>query len=229
MTETQTDLSSESESFASTFSNNVKLVKHINHTESTLISSAARLELESITLKETITDVIKTFREEFPMGDIKPLKSQIDHIQQDLETLKFCNKVDQHGIQIVTEELQKMSGSIGYFLSQPLSNNIEVVNELHSVKRSMDESLSGVLHVVQNMQVLLQDITTRQRLLEEKLQAESEKHGKLEKKITAQGKDIKEMKQFLKLLIPRVVSMETSYSKLAWSVDHDAEKRRKLM
>ena len=61
-TQTQdTDYSSDFDEFAATF-NNFKPKEFKSTTEtSTLILSAARLELESITLKQTMSDTIKSF------------------------------------------------------------------------------------------------------------------------------------------------------------------------
>ena len=119
-TQTQdTDYSSDFDAFAATF-NNFKPKEFKSTTEtSTLILSAARLELESITLKQTMSDTIKSFLK-LPVKKLTETHSQVKQLYKDILDLKQAiNETNQ----IVKEELLEIKNS---FLNNQEQFNLQI-------------------------------------------------------------------------------------------------------
>ncbi|KGR06428.1 hypothetical protein MG5_04230 [Candida albicans P57072] len=213
-TQTQdTDYSSDFDEFAATF-NNFKPKEFKSTTEtSTLISSAARLELESITLKQTMSDTIKSFSK-LPVKKLTETHSQVKQLYKDISDLKqTINETNQ----IVKEELLEIKNS---FLNNQEQFNLQiqdlVSNQSMVLEKGFSEQTNYVSEIIGKERQLFE--TSQQQCqynLQEKINQQSIEYNKLTTQIEGQNKDIQEIKQFLKLLVPRIVGIEASYKVLS--------------
>lgn len=210
----ETDLSSEGESFLSAFTTENPAPKYKKHDKpNTLIQRAARLELESITLKQAMDDAVRKLQE-LSITNITTLVQQVSQIQQDLEVLKSANKLDQQTIERATIEFANIRNTLVTYCNQCHDQSNNVVDEMRGIRLSIDDQLTKMLIIVGNTQMLLNHFSLNQQSIEEKLDQQRLNYENLQKQIMTQNKDVLEIKQFLQLLVPRVISIEANYKLL---------------
>ncbi|RCK65054.1 hypothetical protein Cantr_00629 [Candida viswanathii] len=211
----ETDLSSESESFSSTFTNARKPPPKFNKNDKSnvLILRAARLELESITLKQTMEEAVKKLQE-LAVTDVTTLVKQVAQIHQDLEVLKVASKLDQTTIDRATQEFANIRHAIISYCSLHGNNSSHVIDEMRGVRFSVEDQLSKMYNIIGNTQILLHQFNIHQQSIEEKLDIQRLDYESLRIQMLAQNKDILEIKQFLQLLVPRIVGIENSIHSL---------------
>lgn len=217
-TQTQdTDYSSDFDSFAATF-NNFKPKEFKPSIEtSNLILSAARLELESMTLKQTMSETMKSFLK-LPGKKLTETLSQIKQIQKDIQELKLITNKRQSCNQDIKEELLETKDLVLNKQDESFLQIEELLsNHWKIIEKGFQEQTNQFLEIIQNNQHLLEASSQQYHSnLQEKIEHQLiEYNNKLTTQLTRQDKDIQEIKQFLKLLVPRVVGIEASYRVLS--------------
>lgn len=203
--EQDTDLSSEGESFSTTFTTGQK---YNNQDKSNiLILRAARLELESITLKQAMDDAVKKLQE-LSVANITTLVEQVSQIQKDVTILKTANKPDQTTIDSATTEFANIRNAITMYCSSYNNQSNNVLDEMRGMRLSTEDQLNKMFNIIGNTQLLLNHFCLNQQLLEEKIDQQRLNYENLKYQIMAQNKDILEIRQFLQLLVPRIISIE---------------------
>ncbi|KAI5949093.1 hypothetical protein KGF57_004923 [Candida theae] len=222
-----TDYSSESESFFSTLLGKSQETQptqtKISKESAILIQSAARLELESITLKESLAKANESI-EKFSKMPFHELLESINQVKKDLAEMRAETNTNQSHLQT---GLQKVAV------------NTELVDLISKSTTSQEK----VCHIVdENIQALgssAEKILAETSSIHDKQQHQNHTIGSISDHLVSLDDGIKDIKQFLSLLLPRLITVEKlvvslqsqTQATLASSKDNESPgkpKRRRL-
>ncbi|KAG7664357.1 uncharacterized protein J8A68_002098 [[Candida] subhashii] len=213
----ETDYSSDYESFLSLGQDNEKERRSTRQPNdstmySKLLSNAARLELESITLKETICDGLKLVKN-FPTNDLTVAIQKVNEIQKDLETIKLARSTDETSVTLINQELKDIKNTLEKISIPPQESSSvsSKTNEIHESAHHIEFQLNSVVQIIRT---LVEHTQKKDLQINQKLYKQEQAYSKLLSQSESQTKDLQEIKEFLKLALPRIVSLENSYRSL---------------
>ncbi|KAI3405420.2 hypothetical protein KGF56_001764 [Candida oxycetoniae] len=185
------DFSNDIELFFSSLQNNAKNQAKfdIDEKSAALIQRAARLELESITLKECL-EKASTVVKAASKYDMTPITSKVEELSTEVATIKVDKStIIQRLLPSILEELVKVEKLIE---AKPKSDNVEHMFKLLNATISTVDSLSQ-----QNDQL--------SQTQHHQLKTQNE----LENRLLSLEKSVQDIKLFLKLLLSRVIDLES--------------------
>lgn len=230
---------------------NKRVPTNVENADDKLITWAARLELESISLKEIVTgnlghifkqnyDFLKVACEEITMK-LNQMASQIEEVKR---VSSGCH-IDEKLIETVNSLSEKVTTIEKPCSSRDRRNSIESIQTIISEKvdysltnnklmKAMIKSMEKMSHSLEKLDRPLQDNTgvpnkpcsekeTRMcNILEAHDKATLDKLSSLQKSISDNGhgtnpaltQEIASIKQYLKLLLPRIIGLETNSKRL---------------
>ena len=194
-----TDYSSEPEQFFSSLlgnshqSQDTQLSQtRIRKESTTLLQNAARLELESITLKESISKANVSLQR-FPKKDLQEMSTSIDAVKKDIMEIKSEINTNQTLLQ---KGLEKVA------------INTEISNLLERSTISQEKVCVIVDDKILTLEASAMDIQVQVSTIQEKQIQQNETLGQVLERFTSLDNDIKDIKQFLSLLVPRLMMIE---------------------
>ncbi|KAK6201294.1 uncharacterized protein RJT21DRAFT_132891 [Scheffersomyces amazonensis] len=178
--------------------------KH-NSTSKELMGWASRLELESITLKDTINDEI--------VGTLASIKKSLNEVYSNLS-----KRIDDIESSLSTTKLQEVVNQLKHRNTTNDETLEEVKEELQAIVTSQASQLSINRTHSKEIQELTKAIENWSNIFPQiKLESEiSTQQSVVEK--TSQ--EVSQIKQYLQLLLPRVMGIENHYKQLVTTYDH---------
>ncbi|RLV91734.1 hypothetical protein JA1_003652 [Spathaspora sp. JA1] len=225
----ETDYSSEYESFFNLGETKEKKskvktstnVETYTQSSSKLLQNASRLELESITLKDTISEVMKTFKD-LPVSEIPGVISNINHIKSDVAELKASYKLDQKSMKnanqeliTIKKELKTLSEKVSKKNHSDIPNDTgpsDYMNQFQKYASRTDLKLNNLLQTNKELSeiVKIQPVSSP-----DSFQQLGQIRNQISMQSEDQTKELQEIKQFLKLVLPRIINLENSLQQLA--------------
>ncbi|KAG5417815.1 hypothetical protein I9W82_005451 [Candida metapsilosis] len=194
-----TDYSSEPEQFFSSLLGNSHQPQDTQPTQTklrkestTLLQHAARLELESITLKESISKANISLQR-FPKKDLQEMSTSIVAVKRDLAEIRSEINTNQTLLQKGLEKVA-INNEISNLLERSTANQEKVCG-------SVDGKISALESSAKDIHVQISAIQERQINQNETL-------GQVLEQFSSLDNDIKDIKQFLSLLVPRLMMIE---------------------
>ncbi|CAI5759847.1 unnamed protein product [Candida verbasci] len=159
-----------------------------------LITSAAKLEIESITLKDninTISELIKSC----PVEDIKSINSKLDTLNNEVQNfLKNGNGNNDKVVELLFNDLKSNSG---------------VFLNLHDL-------ITNLTTISNNNHTILKITLDKQTKIESQLDSISDSVKVLNDKFTNQSNDISLINEFLGKFTPRIINLENLFETLKY-------------
>ncbi|CAK9441478.1 uncharacterized protein LODBEIA_P53460 [Lodderomyces beijingensis] len=213
-----------------------------------LVQHAARLELESITLKETLDVAIEEFRKA-PVAEIGKIASSTEKLQKEVAAITAEHERSQASLPLILDEWRKFKDDVSAKLVEECSNtllqpllqsstalkeNVSLLTkngeegqqiyekglELH---RNIFENQQGLEKTVGGIRKTVGGISKTVGGLEKTV-------GVMEKSVGGLEKSVGDIKRFLQLVIPRLISIENAVAQQ--NVEAEPErglKKRKLV
>lgn len=226
-----TDYSSEPELFFSSLhgkphqSRNTErsIETKIKEESASLIQHAARLELESITLKESIEKAGDNLKE-FHKADLQELSASMKDVKKDVASIKTKTNTSED---LLRQGLEKVAvnSELTYLLQNSTTNQEKLCHIVDGKIQTLESSVKNVL--------------AQTEFIRDKQSQQNEAISEISKKFETIDGDISDMKQFLSLLVPRLMTLEKLFVPILSQVnatpqrmvDSDTQtqpKRRKL-
>ncbi|KAK6882565.1 hypothetical protein K4I79_004662 [Candida tropicalis] len=109
---------------------------------------------------------------------------------------------------ILISQFANIRNAITMYCSSYNNQSNNVLDEMRGMRLSTEDQLNKMFNIIGNTQSLLNHFCLNQQLLEEKIDQQRSNYENLKYQIMAQNKDISEIRQFLQLLVPRIISIE---------------------
>ncbi|KAI5967178.1 hypothetical protein CANMA_003235 [Candida margitis] len=166
------------------------------HQESaTLIQHAARLELESITLKESIETASDSLKE-FPKEGLRELSVSMKAIKKDLALIKTKINLNHNLLQKGLDRVAP-SADITKLIEKSTTNQEKLCVIVDKEIQTLNQSVKNVLFQADS----IKDTQSHQ----------NDAVRNIATRFEALDCDIKDIKQFLSLLVPRLILLEKSF------------------
>lgn len=195
----------------------------IQEESASLIQHAARLELESITLKESIEKAGDNLKE-FHKADLQELSASMKDVKKDVASIKTKTNTSED---LLRQGLEKVAvnSELTYLLQNSTTNQEKLCHIVDGKIQTLESSVKNVL--------------AQTEFIRDKQSQQNEAISEISKKFETIDGDISDMKQFLSLLVPRLMTLEKLFVPILSQVnatprrvvDSDTQtqpKRRKL-
>lgn len=164
----------------------------IQEESATLIQHAVRLELESITLKESI-EAATEYLKESPQEKIQELSRSMNAIKRDIAFVKTKTNNNHNLLQQGLEKVA-VNSELTELLQRSTTNQEKLCHIVDGKLQSLELSVASVMcqtETIQNQQT-----------------QQNETISEISKRFDTLDRDIKDIKQFLSLLMPRLMILE---------------------
>lgn len=224
---------------------------NVENADDKLITWAARLELESISLKEIVTGNLgHIFKQNYDFLKVAcdEITTKLSQMTSQIEEVKKASSrrdIEEKLIETVNALSEKVTAIEGPCSSRHRRNNVEPIETIINEKvdssltnnkliKAMIKSIEKMTNRLEKLDTPLQDNTLGSRkssseketkmcnILEAHDKATLDKLSSLQKSISDNGQganmaltqEIASIKQYLKLLLPRIIGLETNSKKL---------------
>ncbi|EGW32248.1 uncharacterized protein SPAPADRAFT_139413 [Spathaspora passalidarum NRRL Y-27907] len=218
----ETDYSSDYESFFSLREDHrakskISTAKSPQNKNSLLIQHAARLELESITLKESISNAIRTIKE-VPVSEILDIHAKVNHIKKEVGELNVSYKIDQKTMKNANQELITIKKELTE-LSQKLSKISQATEissntsssyfkQFHDFRLKTEDKFDKIIQT--NRELAKLNKTSTRDIPDTSSHQLKEMHKLMLNQSEGHTRELQEIKQFLTLVLPRIINLENS-------------------